>query len=347
MRNSGVSVVIPCYNAERYIARAIESVLAQTRPADEIIVVDDGSTDSSADVIRRYGNRVRRAYQENAGVAVARNAGIGLARGRWIAFLDADDEWFPEKLERQLGVLSACAHLRWCACNGEQVQEHSTDVARLTRKARRQLERYTYLHYYDAAAWGVFHQTSGMVIEAKLMASVGGFDASLRGPEDVDLWCRLALEAPAMGYVTECSYRYYASIPGSLGKNQLRTHYALMSIEKILRLAEGKSEGVARMYRQHAQRTAFRLLVAAAAGRERVSEAAVQAHMARLPLSRGQSLVLRLLAQLPMGLRCRLEGRIRDVHRAWCINRHSATSCLAELKADDTTGAYPRLRSTA
>ncbi|MHC5190567.1 MAG: glycosyltransferase family 2 protein, partial [Planctomycetota bacterium] len=82
-----ISVVIPAYNAEKHIARAIDSVLAQTRPADEIIVVDDGSTDATAEVVRSYGEKVIFIQQENAGVSVARNAGIEAASGDWIAFL--------------------------------------------------------------------------------------------------------------------------------------------------------------------------------------------------------------------------------------------------------------------
>ncbi|MCK4960446.1 MAG: glycosyltransferase family 2 protein, partial [Planctomycetes bacterium] len=88
-----VSVVIAAYNAEKYIQRAIDSVLAQSLPADEIIVVDDGSTDNTGDAVKHYGSKVRYIYQENAGPASARNTAIEAATGTWIAFLDADDEW--------------------------------------------------------------------------------------------------------------------------------------------------------------------------------------------------------------------------------------------------------------
>ncbi|HOM77565.1 MAG TPA: glycosyltransferase family A protein, partial [Anaerohalosphaeraceae bacterium] len=88
-----ISVVIPAYNCQAYIRRAIDSVLGQSRPADEIIVVDDGSTDGTAEAVRTYGAKVILIQQENAGVSAARNAGIRAASGDWIAFLDADDEW--------------------------------------------------------------------------------------------------------------------------------------------------------------------------------------------------------------------------------------------------------------
>ncbi len=87
-----VSVVIPAYNAEKYIGRAIDSVLAQTRQPDEIIVVDDGSTDNTPNAIKSYGSKVYYIHQENGGASVARNTGIEAAKSEWIAFLDADDE---------------------------------------------------------------------------------------------------------------------------------------------------------------------------------------------------------------------------------------------------------------
>src|SRR5215813_9544385 len=91
-RQSSVTVVIPCYNAGCYLARTIESVLRQTCPVEEIIIVDDGSTDDTADVIKQYGKKVLYVSQKNNGTAAARNTGIELAHGQWIAFLDADDE---------------------------------------------------------------------------------------------------------------------------------------------------------------------------------------------------------------------------------------------------------------
>ena len=100
-----ISAVIPAYNAEKYITRAIDSVLGQTRPVDEIIIVDDGSTDNTAEAIKRYGDKIQYIYQENAGVSAARNTGIKAAATDWIAFLDADDEWLPERIQLQVELL--------------------------------------------------------------------------------------------------------------------------------------------------------------------------------------------------------------------------------------------------
>jgi glycosyltransferase involved in cell wall biosynthesis len=93
-----VSALIPAYNRRRYVFRAIDSVLAQTMPVDEIIVVDDGSTDGTLEAIRsRYATRVKALRQENRGVSAARRLAVEVARGEWIAFLDSDDEWLPDR----------------------------------------------------------------------------------------------------------------------------------------------------------------------------------------------------------------------------------------------------------
>ena len=102
-----VSVVMPAYNAERHIGEALQSVLAQTYTPVEIVVVDDGSRDATAETVRRFGPRVRFTAQTNAGAGAARNRGLAMACGRYIAFLDADDSWPPKKLARQVEILEA------------------------------------------------------------------------------------------------------------------------------------------------------------------------------------------------------------------------------------------------
>lgn len=102
-----ISVMIGAYNAEPYLAEAIDSVFAQTHRPLELIVVDDGSTDGTADVARSYGDRIVFASQENRGNGGARNTAVGLAGGEYFAFLDADDRFVPDKLERQLAALDA------------------------------------------------------------------------------------------------------------------------------------------------------------------------------------------------------------------------------------------------
>jgi glycosyltransferase involved in cell wall biosynthesis len=102
-----ISVIVPLYNARAYIVEAIDSILAQSRKADEIVVVDDGSTDGGADLLAAFGAQVRVIRQANAGAATALNRGIASATGDAVAFLDADDLWVADKLERQQSVLHA------------------------------------------------------------------------------------------------------------------------------------------------------------------------------------------------------------------------------------------------
>lgn len=100
-----VSIIIPCYNAERYVAEAIESALSQTYPHCEVIVIDDGSTDGSLAVIQGYGERIRWRTGRNRGGCAARNLGLEMAKGKWIQFLDADDKMTPRKIELQVSAL--------------------------------------------------------------------------------------------------------------------------------------------------------------------------------------------------------------------------------------------------
>src|SRR5689334_4952969 len=97
-----VSVILPVYNGASFVCRAIETALLQTYSHVEIIAVDDGSTDSSFEILARYGDRVQVIRQQNAGVAAARNSAISASRGEFVAFLDQDDWWLPEKIEQQV-----------------------------------------------------------------------------------------------------------------------------------------------------------------------------------------------------------------------------------------------------
>jgi glycosyltransferase involved in cell wall biosynthesis len=118
-----VSVIVPVYNGERFLREAIESILAQTYSPIEVIVVDDGSTDDTAEIARSFGDRVRCIRQANAGPAVARNNGLAAATGEFVAFLDADDTWTSEKLARQLACFDADPDLGICVTHVQNVWE--------------------------------------------------------------------------------------------------------------------------------------------------------------------------------------------------------------------------------
>jgi len=183
-----VSIVIPAWNAARSLPRAIDSVLAQTWARREIIVVDDGSTDNSLALLAGYGDQVRVVSQANGGPAAARNRGLRETQGQYVAFLDADDHWLPEKLERQVALINARPDLGFCSTatavvdmQGEPVRDWSCCDA-----AEPLLET---LFMHSAAVSG---STSGVLARRELLLEAGGFDARLRGFEDPDLWIRLA-----------------------------------------------------------------------------------------------------------------------------------------------------------
>jgi glycosyltransferase involved in cell wall biosynthesis len=125
-----VSVVIPVYNGARYVGEAIESVLSQTAPPTEVLVVDDGSVDESAAVVRSFLPKVAYHLQENMGAAAARNTGIALTTGRFIAFLDADDRWHSAKLEQQLRTFEQRPELDMVFCQVDEFLSPESELAR-------------------------------------------------------------------------------------------------------------------------------------------------------------------------------------------------------------------------
>lgn len=159
-----VSVITPCYNGERYLAETIESVLGQTYANWEMIVIDDGSTDRSADIAAAYAardSRIQLLTQSNAGAACARNAGIRQARGRYIALLDADDVWEPVFLERQLAFMEekdaicACSAYRRIDEQGREIQHPTVPMAVITPRDMRVMNRIGCLTgLYDSKRYG-------------------------------------------------------------------------------------------------------------------------------------------------------------------------------------------------
>ena len=196
-----ISVVIPTYNYGRFVREAIDSVLAQTCAPLEIVVVDDGSTDDTEQIVRSYGDRVRYIRQENAGVAAARNTGIANARGEYIAFLDSDDVWLPEKLAKQLARFDSDPGLGLVYAGAERFDESGTLSVELDgmegwiAPELLRLER------------GVIASGSGMLLPKQVAEEVGGFDADLQPSEDWDFCYRVALRH-RIGFVPEVLVRY-------------------------------------------------------------------------------------------------------------------------------------------
>ena len=199
-----MSVIIPTYNRARFVVQAIDSVLAQSLPAHEVIVVDDGSTDDTSAVLAGYGTCIRRVTQRNQGVAAARNNGACVASGEWLAFLDSDDIWMPCKLERQLERVVAEPSLGLVHCAYEQV-----DVA--GRPLGQQLDG---LEGWVASELLLFRRPvisalSTVMIPRRVFEDVGRFDPDRRlaPSEDFDLYYRIARRYK-VGFVPEVLVKY-------------------------------------------------------------------------------------------------------------------------------------------
>ncbi|MCF7954853.1 MAG: glycosyltransferase family 2 protein [Phycisphaerae bacterium] len=236
-----VSVVIPAYNAEKFIGRTIESVLAQTRPADEIIVVDDGSGDKTAEAVKTFGDKVRYIRQQNAGASAARNTGIQAAEYEWIAFLDADDEWQKNKLELQMSLLQRNRHLMWTGGNYINFLASSNRKAprndiNKTREIMRGKDLWD--DYFKAFATGVWGCTDTMIINRKAFEEAGMFLTGQPRANDLDMWFRIANIYPEFGFVCEPLAVYYLEIDESISRKQAHLQWHEEFISRHLEIAE-------------------------------------------------------------------------------------------------------------
>ena len=185
-----VSVVIPTYNRAHLVGRAIQSVLRQTYSDFELIVVDDGSTDNTVEVVEAYQDpRIRLIrLARNYGVSRARNEGIQAARGEWVAFLDNDDEWLPRKLELQMARFRETDDPRITVVYGRGYRRYGESAELKLPPPRVFFEGDVFDHLLGSWSPGA----SGFVVRRSSLLGVGGFDEELAGSEDWDLWLRLA-----------------------------------------------------------------------------------------------------------------------------------------------------------
>jgi len=179
-----VSVIIPTYNRAHILMRAVDSVLAQTFQQIEILVIDDGSTDNTPEMLNAYGGRIRVLSQENGGVSLARNVGIQAASGQFIAFLDSDDAWMPDKLERQVAALTAQPQLP--LCHTEEIWIRNGVRVNPKKKHRK---RGGYIFPYCLPLCVI--SPSSSILRRELLDEVGLFDEHLPACEDYDLWLRI------------------------------------------------------------------------------------------------------------------------------------------------------------
>jgi len=191
-----VSVVIPVYNGERFIGDAIQSVLNETFRDFEIIVVDDGSTDGTEKIVHQFPGPISYHRQENQGAGVARNVGVSFAQGEWIAFLDADDAWYPDKLKVQFEFAETYPEVAFFYSDMDAVDEKGGLTRRGFLKARLQRRREKRRQNIVSL---IFHgqpppYPSTVLIRKKDFLTAGGFSSLFRGNyhEDLELFARIA-----------------------------------------------------------------------------------------------------------------------------------------------------------
>jgi glycosyltransferase involved in cell wall biosynthesis len=222
-----VSVIIPTFNRAHLLGRAIQSVLDQTFPAQEIIVVDDGSSDDTPKLMAESFPQCIYLQQSNRGVSAARNLGIATASGDWLAFLDSDDEWLPSKLAAQRETLEQQPDIKIC---------HTEEIWIRNGKRVNQMNKHAKCggHIFQRCLPLCVISPSSVMIHRSLFDQVGNFDEQLPACEDYDLWLRICATRP-VAFVEQPQINKYGG-----HADQLSQHYwgmdrfRITALEKII-----------------------------------------------------------------------------------------------------------------
>ncbi len=222
-----ISVVIPTYNRARFLRRALDSVYNQSLLPQEVIVVDDGSDDDTADFIRHRYPEVRYQYQPKRGVSSARNRGIEMSCGEWVALLDSDDAWQPNKLHRQCTALQANSD--YLVCHTDEIWvRHGRRVNPMKKHAKKGGRVFR-----DNLPLCAISPSSAM-IHRKIFEKVGGFDESLPVCEDYDLWLRICSRYPIL-FVEECLLTKYGGHSDQLSRHHWgMDRFRIQALENII-----------------------------------------------------------------------------------------------------------------
>ncbi len=251
------SVIIPVYNGANTITRALQSVLEQTYPAHEIIVVDDGSTDQTAEVVLRFGNRVRYFHQENKGVSAARNTGAGIATGDWLAFLDADDRYCPDRLRWHAEWIEEDSALDFLT--GDQEYRHpdgtlirksmaSTVAGRALLKRADSLSRV--LMSEDEVGHFIenhFGDTPTLSVPRRTFLDLGGYSVDYTVCEDVNFLIRLCARSHRIGVICRPLAVYCVHPDSATRADPLRAQRQTVAVLLPLRRVLGQATPAVRL----------------------------------------------------------------------------------------------------
>ncbi|MBZ0290255.1 MAG: glycosyltransferase, partial [Anaerolineae bacterium] len=213
-----VSVIVPSYNQGRYVAETVESVLAQTYPHVEIIVVDDGSTDDTRERLSVYAPRILCISQPNKGLSGARNTGLAASRGRYVLFLDSDDLLLPTALEKLASILDQDAGCGLAYCAWRQISaDGQTALGEVHPRQSGHVLKALLLRDF-------FFFGSSALIRREALERVGPFDESLPWGDDADMWLRIAHAGYTFGYLDEAVLKYRvhtASMTAAISSHQI------------------------------------------------------------------------------------------------------------------------------
>ena len=246
--------MIPAYNRRSYIRESLDSIFAQTFRDFEVIVVDDGSTDGTEEVLASYADRIQLLRQDNRGPSAARNLGVRHARGRWIAFQDSDDLSTPDHLEFLFGFVERNPDYGMVFANGGYLKgpEHGRETIVPRNRSRRVAAKGVTLR--DLFEEGIFRVQTSLIAKSALEA-VGGFDESICIGEDMDLAMRIWMRYP-VAYLDKVVFLYRRHAGNLVGNNELRLLENIRVIEKLVRESPRAREivGPARIARRIAYR---------------------------------------------------------------------------------------------
>lgn len=238
-----VSVIVPAYNVASYVAEALDSLIAQTMPSFEAIIVDDGSTDETIDCVTPYlaDARFRLIRQSNHGLSAARNRGIAEARAPFVAMLDSDDRYRPTYLERMLERAQRLPAVDFITCDAQSFTDDGTMGAVFSHRYR-QAEPIT----LDRLLADEVHIFGLCMLRTEVIRRIGGYDEELRAAEDLDLWLRLLGAGHAGGLVPEVLVDYRRR-PNSLSSQGAKLHrFHARALEKaIATLPDGATRQMA------------------------------------------------------------------------------------------------------
>ena len=223
-----ISVIIPTFNRKKTLGRAIQSVSNQSLSPFEILIIDDGSNDGTKEWVKKSFQDVKYIYQNNQGVSSARNKGIKYAYGDWIAFLDSDDEWLPNKLYEQVKAIGSNPEIKFFHTNEIWIRN---GVRVNQMKKHKKYGGYIFEKCLDICRVS----PSSVLIKKEIFDDIGTFDESLRVCEDYDLWLRITSKYPVVFLDIPLIYKY-GGHAGQLSKvNDGIESYRIQSLEKIIK----------------------------------------------------------------------------------------------------------------